>query len=101
MQFFQSNDVRLAYVDLPAMGDEKGIIILVHGFASSHRINWVDTSWTTRLNDAGFRVIALDNRGHGQSDKLYQPELYTPLIMAQDVIALMDHLHIARADVMG
>lgn len=101
MQFFQSHDVRIAYIDLPASGAERGIIILVHGFASSHRINWVDTSWTTRLTESGFRVIALDNRGHGQSDKLYQPELYTPLIMAEDVIALMDHLHIAQADIMG
>jgi len=101
MHFFDSGAVRLAYVDLPSLGAEIGTIVLVHGFASNHRINWVDTSWTTRLTEAGFRVIALDNRGHGESEKLYQPELYTPTIMAQDVIQLMDYLGIARADVMG
>ncbi len=101
MHFFYSKDVSIAYVDLPAVGEETGTILLVHGFASSHRINWVDTSWTTRLTEAGFRVVALDNRGHGQSEKLYRPELYTPLIMAEDVVALMDHLGISRADIMG
>jgi pimeloyl-ACP methyl ester carboxylesterase len=64
-------------------------------------VNWVNTSWTRTLNRAGFRVIALDNRGHGQSGKLYAPEDYSAAIMAEDAEALMDHLGIARADVMG
>ena len=101
MQFFQSDGVQLAFVDLMPERFKGDTIILVHGFASTHRINWVDTSWTARLLDAGFRVIALDNRGHGQSGKLYDPEAYTPQIMADDVIALMDHLAIGQADVMG
>ena len=101
MQFFQSNGVELAFIDLmPENGTEK-TIILVHGFASTHRINWVDTSWTKRFLDEGFRVVALDNRGHGKSEKLYDPAAYTPAIMADDVIALMDHLGIKRADSMG
>jgi len=101
MLFFELNGVRIAYVDLPARDQQIGTIMLVHGFASSHRINWIDTSWSKRLTEAGFRVIALDNRGHGESEKLYQKERYSPAIMADDVIALMDHLNIQRADVMG
>jgi pimeloyl-ACP methyl ester carboxylesterase len=101
MQFFHSHGVQLAFVDLIPEPITGGTIFLIHGFASSHRINWVDTSWIKYLLDAGFRVVALDNRGHGKSEKLYEPEAYTPMIMAKDVIALMDHLNIQRADIMG
>ena len=55
----------------------------------------------TTLRRAGRRVIALDNRGHGQSTKLYEPAAYHSAIMAQDVRALLDHLALPRADVMG
>ena len=46
-------------------------------------------------------MIALDNRGHGDSEKLYDPSQYSIPMMAGDVVALMDHLEIPRADVMG
>jgi len=46
-------------------------------------------------------VIALDNRGHGASGKLYDPSAYHSATMADDVRALLDHLKIERADVMG
>jgi pimeloyl-ACP methyl ester carboxylesterase len=55
----------------------------------------------TTLTRAGRRVIAFDNRGHGQSTKLYDPAAYHSATMASDVRALLDHLGIARADVMG
>jgi pimeloyl-ACP methyl ester carboxylesterase len=50
---------------------------------------------------AGRRVIALDNRGHGASSKLYEPSAYHSATMAEDVRALLDHLNIESADVMG
>ncbi len=53
------------------------------------------------LSGAGRRVIALDSRGHGQSEKLYRPEDYTIALMAEDARHLLDHLGISRADVMG
>ena len=76
-------------------------IVLVHGFASTKDVNWVSTAWVTTLTRAGRRVIALDNRGHGQSTKLYDPADYHTARMADDVAALLDHLGIQRADVMG
>ncbi len=101
MQFFSSNGVSLAYIDqMPAEGAGEPIL-LIHGFASTHQVNWVDTGWVKLLNNAGFRVIALDNRGHGKSDKRYAPEDYATDIMAQDAMRLLDHLGIERADVMG
>ena len=101
MEFFQFQGVSIAYVDLRADEGANDPVILIHGFASNHLVNWVNTSWSRTLNRAGFRVIALDNRGHGQSGKLYAPEDYSAAIMAEDAGALMDHLGIARADVMG
>ena len=97
MPSFQHGSVEIAYLD-EGEGDP---IVLVHGFASTKNVNWVYPSWTSALTKAGRRVIALDNRGHGESAKLYDPEAYHIGIMAGDVLALMDHLNIARADVMG
>jgi pimeloyl-ACP methyl ester carboxylesterase len=55
----------------------------------------------TTLTRAGRRVVALDNRGHGASSKLYDPADYHSAIMAEDVRALINHLGLSRTDVMG
>jgi pimeloyl-ACP methyl ester carboxylesterase len=101
MQTFSSAGVRIAFVDLP--NDEGGgdPVVLVHGFASTHAINWLNTSWATTLGRGGYRVIALDNRGHGASEKLYDSAAYGSQIMADDVRRLMDHLGIGQAHVIG
>jgi pimeloyl-ACP methyl ester carboxylesterase len=101
MEFFSSGGVRIAYIDKMPEAGAGDPVVLLHGFASTHRVNWIDTSWVSTLNRAGYRVIALDHRGHGQSDKLYEPEAYDPEVMAKDVIALLDHLHLAKADLIG
>jgi len=102
MQFFQSQGARIAFIDLPPAGDDLGEpIVLVHGFASNHAVNWGNTLWTQTLTRAGRRVVALDNRGHGQSQKFHDPEAYSLIDMGGDVLELMDHLGIASADVMG
>ena len=97
MPSFQNGSVEIAFLD-EGEGDP---IVLVHGFASTKDINWIYPSWVSTLTKAGRRVIALDNRGHGESAKLYDPEDYHIGIMAGDVRALMDHLNSARADMMG
>ena len=97
MASFRNGDVVIAYLDQGA-GDP---IVLVHGFASNSNVNWVYTQWVATLTRAGRRVIALDNRGHGQSSKLYDPAAYHTTKMADDVRALLDHLRLERADVMG
>jgi pimeloyl-ACP methyl ester carboxylesterase len=97
MPAFQHGSVELAFLD-EGTGDP---IVLVHGFASNKEVNWVQPGWVTTLTRGGRRVIALDNRGHGASSKLYDPAAYDTAIMADDVRALLDHLHIDRADVMG
>jgi pimeloyl-ACP methyl ester carboxylesterase len=97
MQRFHHGAVELAYLD-QGTGEP---IILVHGFASTKEVNWVQPGWVTTLTRAGRRVIALDNRGHGRSSKLYAPADYHTDIMAADVSALIAHLDLGRADVMG
>ncbi len=97
MPSFHNGAVEIAYLD-EGEGDP---ILLVHGFASTKNVNWVYPAWVSELRKSGRRVSALDNRGHGESEKLYDPAQYSIPLMAGDVIALMDHLDIAQADVMG
>jgi pimeloyl-ACP methyl ester carboxylesterase len=100
MQFFAHEGFDLAFIDrAPAAGAEP--VLLIHGFASTHMVNWVSPGWIKTLNDAGFRAIAFDNRGHGASSKSYEPADYTPQNMASDAAALLDHLQIGQAHVMG
>jgi pimeloyl-ACP methyl ester carboxylesterase len=97
MQRFESDGVRIAYID----EGEGEPILLIHGFASNVTANWIDPGWVRALTEAGRRVIAFDNRGHGRSEKLYDPGRYGAPLMAEDARRLLDHLGIARADVMG
>ncbi|MBA3449304.1 MAG: alpha/beta hydrolase [Pseudaminobacter sp.] len=101
MQSFSHDGFELAFIDRPPQAGEGDPILLIHGFASSSQVNWVSPGWMKTLNDAGYRAIALDNRGHGASSKSYDPAAYTPEKMAGDAAALLDHLNIPRAHVMG
>jgi pimeloyl-ACP methyl ester carboxylesterase len=101
MRYFNSNGVSIAYLDVPPHEGQGDPILLIHGFASNHAVNWVNTLWVKTLTRAGYRVIMFDNRGHGESEKLYDPEAYHSYRMAEDATRLLDHLGIERADVMG
>lgn len=100
MPTFDSDGLELAYLDESA-GPSAPPILLIHGFASNKETNWVWPGWVRTLREAGRRVIALDNRGHGASAKPHDPRAYSSDRMAGDARALLDHLGIARADVMG
>ena len=97
MQKFQSDGVEIAFID----EGEGPAVLLIHGFASNHRVNWVSTGWVQELRATGRRVIALDNRGHGESAKPRDAAAYGTPEMAEDARRLLDHLGIERADVMG
>ena len=97
MQHFSHDGFDLAYLDEGA-GEP---VLLIHGFASNMRVNWVSPGWVKTLTEAGYRAIALDNRGHGASSKSHRPADYYPDKMAADAAALLDHLGLERAHVMG
>jgi pimeloyl-ACP methyl ester carboxylesterase len=97
MDSFRRNGVDIAY-RIDGDGDP---VLLIHGFASNARTNWADTQWISFLTRNGFSTVALDNRGHGSSAKLYDPAAYAGPVMAEDALGLLDHLKIERADVIG
>lgn len=94
--------LRLVYEDIPAPAAETGPpVLLIHGFASSRRTNWVATGWLRTLAGAGRRVIAFDHRGHGQSEASHLPEDYDEGLLAADGAAVLAACGVAEADVMG
>jgi len=101
MQFFPHDGFELAFIDKkPAAGPAEPVL-LIHGFASTHIVNWVTPGWVKTLTETGYRAIALDNRGHGYSSKSYDPAAYYPGKMAGDAAALLTHLGIEKAHVFG
>jgi pimeloyl-ACP methyl ester carboxylesterase len=96
---FDSDGVRLHY---EVEGPKNGMpLIAVHGFASDYRLNWVGSRWQETLTTAGFRVIGLDCRGHGYSDKPHDEAAYSIDILAGDVVRLLDHLAVDSAAYLG
>lgn len=100
-QTFHHDGLALAYLDRPHPGAHNTPVLLIHGFASSIEVNWIAPGWFRTLGDAGYRVIAIENRGHGASDKPHSPEAYATIRMAEDARALLDHLGISGAFVQG
>jgi len=97
MPVFVRNGLEIAFID----EGEGEAILLIHGFGSNIETNWRGPGWVDLLVHAGYRVIALDNRGHGASSKLYDPADYDTSLMAADAAGLLGHLGIGRAIVMG
>ena len=91
-----ADGVRIAY----EIVGEGAPIILAHGFASDRKQNWKDVGWYETLTGAGYRVVALDFRGHGESDKPHDDGAYGDKMLG-DVLSVMDAGGIERADLMG
>jgi pimeloyl-ACP methyl ester carboxylesterase len=70
--------------------DAAPTVLCVHGFASSCEDNWVRTGWVRDLTQAGFRVLGVDQRGHGASDKPHDPRDYTMDALVGDLLAVLD-----------
>ena len=92
---FDSDGTSIRYIT-KGQGDP---IVLIHGFSASAEANWVVPGIFDRLSEE-FQVIALDNRGHGKSDKPHDPAQYG-VHMVEDVIKLLDHLEIEQAHIAG
>ncbi|WP_212770906.1 alpha/beta fold hydrolase, partial [Pseudokineococcus marinus] len=91
-----------SYVWEPEGGDgDAPVVVAVHGFASSAAANFAQTGWTRDLPRAGFRVIALDQRGHGASDTPHDPARYDLDVLVDDVVAVLDHHGVDAAHYVG
>jgi pimeloyl-ACP methyl ester carboxylesterase len=97
-EFVKAPDgVRIAY---ETVGSGPSVV-LVHGFAASRVQNWKGPGWYETLTGAGYRVVAMDCRGHGDSDKPHDPAAYDHSIMAEDVAAVMEAANAMPAFLMG
>lgn len=94
---FTSDGYTIAY----EIYGEGAPIVLVHGFASNGVVNWLDTGWVEELTGQGYQVITIDNRGHGQSEKVMDKSAYDAKLMARDTIHLIDHLNLGKVALMG
>ncbi|MDO8839621.1 MAG: alpha/beta hydrolase [Parvibaculum sp.] len=97
MPEFSSQGVSIAY----QVAGEGKPMLLVHGFAATAEDNWIRTGWVQAITRARRQAITFDLRGHGASSKLYDPADYTVEKMAGDALALLDHLGLERASLMG
>lgn len=89
------DDITIRYID----EGQGAPVILVHGFLQSAK-SWERAGMIDALVDSGYRVIALDNRGHGASSKPHDPAEYG-VKMVHDIGRLIDHLNIEQAHFIG
>ena len=96
--YAEDGEVRLSY---EVTGEGRDAIVLVHGFASERNANWKATGWIQALAAEGYRVVALDCRGHGQSGKPHESAAYREDRMGDDVVDVMAHADVPEAHLMG
>ncbi len=94
-KYSDSAGVRIHYTDEGAGTP----VVLVHGFSNPAHLQWRKTGRIEALSKK-YRVIALDSRGHGRSDKRHDPE-QCGIHMVEDLVRLLDHLHLDKAHVVG
>lgn len=82
-------------------GGDGPVVVAVHGFASSTRDNWINTGWVRDLTRAGYRVLAMDQRGHGRSEKPHDPREYRLSTLVADVEAVLDTYLVDTAFYLG
>ncbi|MEJ2488126.1 MAG: alpha/beta hydrolase [Anaerolineales bacterium] len=80
------------------MGDGSPVLF-AHGFSMSHQ-DWIENSYTATLSQK-YKLILVDGRGHGKSDKPYDPEQYKTYLLSNDHIAVLDELGIESAHFVG
>lgn len=96
---FDSGGLSIAFDDIAPQASKT--VLLVHGFATNRAENWRRLGWYGAFERKGYRVVALDLRGHGESAKPHDPGAYGQGAMLADILGLMDHLQLGPVDLMG
>jgi pimeloyl-ACP methyl ester carboxylesterase len=94
-QYFDSGGVQIRYT----VAGEGEPVLLIHGYTANIEMQW-ELPGVIEALSSDYQVIALDNRGHGKSDKPHDPEEYG-MEMVRDAVRLLDHLQIEKAHVVG
>jgi pimeloyl-ACP methyl ester carboxylesterase len=97
-EHFESFDgVRLAWHEL----GEGRPVVLIHGYFSDAKTNWIRYGHAEAIAAEGYRVIMPDLRAHGQSDRPHDPAAYPPDALTRDGQALIAHLGLTDYDLGG
>jgi pimeloyl-ACP methyl ester carboxylesterase len=75
-------------------------VVLLHGF-TSRSSSWEAHGWVDLLVGSRCRTVTLDVRSHGESDRVFEPVRCSTAVLARDVFALLDHLEIEEAALIG
>ena len=95
MPIFDNEGVKI-YYEIEGEGPP---VIMIHGFAANIEANWKVTNWVGFLKD-DYKLILIDCRGHGKSDKPKDATQYGEMIN-EDIVKLLDHLSIEKANFFG
>src|SRR5579864_8557530 len=98
---FSSGGLNIAFDDIAPGGGGGQTVFLIHGFATNRAENWRRLGWYGAFERKDYRIVALDLRGHGESDKPHDPGAYGGEALLGDILGLMDHLGLGRVDLMG
>ena len=97
-EYFEARDgERLAYTTL---GSGRPVV-LIHGFFSTAKVNWLAYGHAQTIADRGYQVVMPDLRAHGQSAKPHDPQRYSGDVLADDGLALIEHLGLTDYDLGG
>jgi pimeloyl-ACP methyl ester carboxylesterase len=98
LHHFRSRDgLELAYRE---MGTGR-TLILIHGYFSTAMVNWVRYGHAAKIAAEGYRVVMPDLRGHGDSAKPHEAGFYPRDVLADDGLALVEHLELTDYDLGG
>lgn len=95
--FYTSPDGTKIYYEVNGTGDA---VVLIHGFLTDGK-SWKQTALYIDLINAGYKVILMDLRGNGKSDKPHQPELYENDIEAKDIMGIVSELGVKEYTAIG